>query len=361
MKGFLETYGVAIFTIVLVAILIAFAGPLGMKIKNATTDKVCQTEEIGKDEIQNSVNSKEEEKCEAFAVYSADDNSISFYKRETLPNIGDEFEGKTVTKIYTNIETTQYRLQNPPGWLEYVGVLDNLSYDVVDKIQPINTVGYFAGAKEIHNIQNLDTSNVTDMSYMFYACPSLTALDVSKFNTSNVTDMSHMFNGCPSLTALDVSKFNTSNVTTMSYMFYNCSSLTSLDLSKFNTSNVITMSSMFEYCQSLTSLDLSKFDTSKVTDMTGMFRHCEALTSLDLSKFNTSKVTDMTIMFDNCQSLTSLDVSSFDTSKVTDVNSMFYKCSSLKSNSVKISQKSFNKLIEEKYLGCSHDVFNIVK
>ena len=66
-------------------------------------------------------------------------------------------------------------------------------------------------------------------------------------------------------------------------------------------------------------------------------------------------------MFDNCQSLTSLDVSSFDTSKVTDVNSMFYKCSSLKSNSVKISQKSFNKLIEEKYLGCSHDVFNIVK
>lgn len=40
---------------------------------------------------------------------------------------------------------------------------------------------------------------------------------------------------------------------------------------------------------------------------------------------------------------------------------MFSKCSSLKSKSVKISQKSFNKLIEEKYLGCSHDVFNIVK
>ena len=51
MSKFLETYGVAIFTLVLVAILIAFAGPLGMKIKNATTNKVSQTEQIGKDEI----------------------------------------------------------------------------------------------------------------------------------------------------------------------------------------------------------------------------------------------------------------------------------------------------------------------
>ena len=51
MSSFLEQYGVAIFTLVLVAILIAFAGPLGIKIKNATTDKVCQTEQIGCDEI----------------------------------------------------------------------------------------------------------------------------------------------------------------------------------------------------------------------------------------------------------------------------------------------------------------------
>ena len=89
MSKFLEEYGKAIFTLVIIAILIAFAGPLGRKIKNATTEKVCQTNQIGKDEIQNSINSKEEEKGEAFAVYSADDNSISFYKRETLPNIGE--------------------------------------------------------------------------------------------------------------------------------------------------------------------------------------------------------------------------------------------------------------------------------
>ncbi len=51
MSKFLETYGVAIFTLVLMAILIAFAGPLGLKIKEYTLEKAKQTEQIGKDEI----------------------------------------------------------------------------------------------------------------------------------------------------------------------------------------------------------------------------------------------------------------------------------------------------------------------
>ena len=55
MSKFLETYGVAIFVLVLMAILIAFAGPLGLKIKNATTDKVSQTEQIGCNEISAAV------------------------------------------------------------------------------------------------------------------------------------------------------------------------------------------------------------------------------------------------------------------------------------------------------------------
>ena len=49
MSKFLETYGVAIFTLVLIAILIAFAGPLGLKIKEYTLEKAKQTEQIGSD------------------------------------------------------------------------------------------------------------------------------------------------------------------------------------------------------------------------------------------------------------------------------------------------------------------------
>ena len=47
-----------------------------------------------------------------------------------------------------------------------------------------------------------------------------------------------MFAFCSSLPSLDLSSFSTSNVTDMSSMFYNCSGLTSLDLRNFNFSNI---------------------------------------------------------------------------------------------------------------------------
>ena len=67
---------------------------------------------------------------------------------------------------------------------------------------------------------------------------------------------------------------NTSNVTNMSYMFNRCSGLTSLDLSGWNTSKVKDMNQMFYYCNKLETLDLSGWNTSKVTDMNGMFNGC---------------------------------------------------------------------------------------
>ena len=114
------------------------------------------------------------------------------------------------------------------------------------------------------------------------------------------------------MTSIDLSALDTSEVTNMSHMFYNCYSLTSIDVSIFDTSKVTDMSGMFGTCNYLTSLDLSNFDTSKVTDMSGMFGTCNHLTSLDLSNFDTSKVTNMSGMFSVCSSLTNLDVSNFD-------------------------------------------------
>ena len=176
---------------------------------------------------------------------------------------------------------------------------------------------------------NFNTSNVTNMSWMFFHCSSLTSLDLSNFNTSNVTTMQSMFESCSSLTNLDLSSFNTANVTNMSAMFYYCKSLTNLNLSNFNTTNVTNMGSMFSSCSSLTSLDISNFNTANVTNMSCMFSRYSSLTSLDLSSFNTVNVTDVSSMFYLCSSLTSLDISSFNTAKVTNMSYMFYGCSSL--------------------------------
>ena len=73
-----------------------------------------------------------------------------------------------------------------------------------------------------------------------------------------------MFAYCESLASLDVSHFDTSQVTDMSLMFYDCKSLASLDVSHFDTSQVTDMSDMFKRCNSLEILDITNFDTSHV-------------------------------------------------------------------------------------------------
>ena len=144
-----------------------------------------------------------------------------------------------------------------------------------------------------------NTSNATNMSNIFSACWNLTT--VPNFDTSNVTDMSYMFNmnqtAAPSITEPEpnlttVPNFNTSKVTNMKGMFYNCGKLNAVP--NFNTSNVTDMSHMFhmyywaQHCKLTT---VPNFDTSNVTNMSFMFFGCNNLTQLP--NFDTSKVANM--------------------------------------------------------------------
>ena len=274
----------------------------------------------------------------AFAVYSADDNSLDFYKRAEVPAVGSTFEGKTATAVYTGIETDVYtftfdanfNMGSSAPWYGYSGKIDSVS--IVDNdIAPSSTAYWFykLNAMTACDIKKLDTSKISDMTNMFSGCKKLPSLDLSTWNTSKTTNMGGMFTDCWALASLDVSSFDTSNVTYMVSMFNNCWALASLDVSSFDTSNVTNMTSMFCYCSKLKSLDLSHFNTSQVTKMDAMFLGCSSLTALDLSHFDTSQVTKMDSMFSRCSSLTALDLSHFDTSQVTDMSSMFLKCSEL--------------------------------
>lgn len=180
------------------------------------------------------------------------------------------------------------------------------------------------------DLSGFDTSNVTNMSGMFYWCSNLTTLNLSGFDTGKVTDMNSMFDGCSSLTSLDLSGWDTGSVTNITYMFRYCYNLTTLNLSGWDTGRVTTMNSMFDSCSSLTSLNLSGWDTVSVTNMGYMFRECSNLTNLKLSGWETGSVTDMYSMFYNCRNLTNLDLSGWKTGRVTNMDSMFYNCSNLK-------------------------------
>lgn len=139
-----------------------------------------------------------------------------------------------------------------------------------------------------------------------------------------------MFGGLSQVKSIDLNSFDTSNVTNMSFMFSCCHTLTALDLSGLDTSRVIDMSAMFASCRSIKGLDLSSFDTSNVTDMGGMFCDCDGLAHLNLSGLDTSNVTSISCMFCNCKNLTNIDMSGFNTSHILDMRSLFEGCGNLR-------------------------------
>ena len=156
------------------------------------------------------------------------------------------------------------------GDIYKVNITGNIAFDK----NGINLRGLFSGCErmtEIQGLEKMDTSQVTDMSGMFFECRSLTKLDVSGFDTSQVTDMGYMFEGCKGLKEVDVSGFDTSQVADMSYMFWGNGSLTELDVSGFDTSQVTGMSYMFVGCELLKQIDMGNWDISKLESWYGMF------------------------------------------------------------------------------------------
>ena len=230
------------------------------------------------------------------ATYESSTQTLTFkeYAGETLPKNSAWVEDRqTVADINNNLGN---------------GTIKHIVFDKsFSTYTPTSLSRFFKDLTKLETITGLEylnTEKVTDMSYMFYYCSSLTSLDVTHFNTANVRNMERMFYCCSSLTSLDVTHFNTANVRNMSYMFCSCSKLTSLDVTNFNTANVTNMSKMFSNCLSLTSLYLTNFNTEKVTYMDGMFSSCSSLTTIYASsKFVTPQVSNSSSMFYNCEKL----------------------------------------------------------
>lgn len=165
----------------------------------------------------------------------------------------------------------------------------------IDSIQTGGSGGGFVipnGVKLGHSLaipDNIDTSKVTDMSYMFYGCYITT---IPQLDTSKVTDMSHTFQHCYYLTTIPL--IDTSNVISMSSMFAN-SKLTTIP--QLDTSNVTDMSLMFNECGKLTTIP--QLDTnSKLTYMYRMFGECYSLAYLKLINLGASqKITELDLSY----------------------------------------------------------------
>lgn len=151
----------------------------------------------------------------------------------------------------------------------------------------------FECVKSINFNNAVDSSRVTDMSYLFSNCVKLTSLDLEQLDTSNVTDMFAMFYGCESLPSINVTGFDTSRVENMGYMFSGCKGISTLNVREIDTSHVLNMKCMFSGCKGITSLNLNSFDTSAIAqemDMEDMFAGCDNLTVLSTNDEKIRKV-----------------------------------------------------------------------
>ena len=229
----------------------------------------------------------------AYAVFNKVDGTLTFRYDDSKPAGAYDLKEGDVRPAWNDEQSTN---------------INKVVFDAsFAKARPTSCYMWFYSCEnltKIEDIENLNTQNVTNMSWMFYRCDGLTSLDVSNFNTQKVEDMSEMFSVCSGLKSLNVSHFDTQNVKNMKSMFYSCKRLTSLDVSNFNTQNVTDMRYMFSWCEGLNSLDLSKFDTQNVEYMNNMFWSSSALKTIYVSdKFVTTKVSYGTYMFSGCTSL----------------------------------------------------------
>lgn len=255
--------------------------------------------------------------------WDAPTGTLSFHRSGTKP-AGD------------NIYELQYG--NRQDWNAHAAEIKKVVFKAGFRDETHTTCSkWFSGCTNltsIEGIENLNTSNVKNMSEMFGQCSNLETLDLSHFNTEKVGNMSNMFNGCTKLRDLNISSFNTENVTNMYGMFDGCSSLETLDLSHFNTRYVLNdgMNYMFNGCSSLSSLDVSNFTTDKNSmQLDGLFKGCSSLQTLDLSSFSTGGASSVTDMFDGCSALRTIYVSNLFTFKYgVSSSNMFRNCENLK-------------------------------
>lgn len=203
----------------------------------------------------------------AFAVFDPSNGVLTFKYEASKPDGAYSLnEGRTIPMWVTKHD---------------VAIQKVIFDDSFAKARPVTCMCWFFGCtnlKNIEGINNLNTTEVTDMGAMFRNCSSLTDLDVSGFDTRKVTTMGTMFSGCSKLSTLDVSGFDTKNVTDMYCMFNKCSGLTTLNVSGFDTKNVTNMREMFSGCSKLATIYVSdKFVTTNVTEGKSMFNMCKAL------------------------------------------------------------------------------------
>ena len=126
---------------------------------------------------------------EAYVSQSADKTTLTFYY--------DDQRATRTGKSWGIEDTKKEGDATFPAWAGTFEVAESTTTRVVfdasfRDFHPTTTAQWFCNydaLTQIEGLEYLNTSEVKDMSGMFYGCSGLTSLDVKNFNTQNVTNM----------------------------------------------------------------------------------------------------------------------------------------------------------------------------
>ena len=182
----------------------------------------------------------------AFAVYSEDDHSLMFYKRRGVPQVGDMFNYRRVTEVYTGFESESYGLVGYDPTLSNWDTCDtNVPWyetrtrvkivKVVDQgIRPHSLECYFQRFENLEtaDLGNFDLSKTVSIKRLFLLCSSLRSASVPSVSKA-CYDFQDTFAYCPSLVKLDLDECDFSGGKIFFHMFISSRSL-SFDCSGWN-------------------------------------------------------------------------------------------------------------------------------
>ena len=298
---------------------------------------------------------------------------VKAFGRSVNPPIGVEYLGLGEVSIWydgTKIYWYSNADDNTVKFIPTILVEGNPTY--------ASMKGFFENNDKFESIDltGFNTSNINDMSDLFYNCANLKTVNMGNIDTSKVEDMSYMFYKAgfnyfpyhdtglnpaapynhdrltPNIddTYLQITgmgnNFDTSKVENMSHMFNLCSAndLSGTNIASWNVSKVEYMDYMFAgygtlkspylyWYNKFQSLPISGWQTTACKTFERMFEYCNVLETMDMSNWSFAEATSMNRMFDRCESLTDVIFpTQTNLAKMKDMTAMFFHCNQITYN-----------------------------
>lgn len=178
--------------------------------------------------------------------------------------------------------------------------------------KPCTAKNFFKDCEEVesHNLEDLDTRNLTNMDSFLENCSSIKKLDTSKWDLSSVTSMCNFAKGADELIDVDLTGLNTAKkLEDFSNAFHSCTNLEKVNAKGVECPSLVTLRSCFEDCYHLKSADFSNASFESLKTCNSLFKRCLIACDIKIDGVNIPNCTDLESMFDDCRAIAKLDLS----------------------------------------------------